>query len=366
MRVGVIGAGVIGLLFARRCAARQIKVDLFDAEALPNPKGRSVDISRLFRVVHPQNPELQRLAVQSRAYWLKWDQQSGGGRLRPARCYRCLDTGQAATLAGIYQQLGLEYQLYRPAEPSPLDAHYRVDQRLTVLAGQDAYVLNSQLILADLLRQLDKASSVRRHERCRVHKVGRDPAGNLYLAHDKGLSFYDVVFVATSAPTLLPEIYPEYFSTKPVLRHQFFLNVQVEGKGNERHMPPVLDLGDEVGSWVVPGFEPDCLKISAASFAFADEGFRQDIDHYTSLLLSRLKHRPLKVEPYVVPYYEIPHRAELDIPYIKQSLFPGVYIVDSCDAGLFKAAPALVDELCHTVFQQHGVNFAEPDFQHSF
>ncbi|MCA8276388.1 FAD-binding oxidoreductase [Burkholderia sp. AU30280] len=350
-RVAVIGAGVIGLLFALRCADDCVSVEVFDAESLPNEKGRSIDISRLFRIVHPSNGPLQALSLRSLPFWLKWDRESGGQRLIPIDCYRSLDEPGLALALQQYEALGLPWRVYEAGEANPLTRHYRFPENRRLLAGGDSYILNSRAILLDMIEKVRSRPNVNLRTCCRVDDVTEQTHGVLSVTHAGGSTEFDAVFIATGDPTLAVKLCAADQSPKPEARTQFYVNVRLDDQQHGAPLPPLLDFGDAMGTWTVPGFDPHWLKVSAARLTLAEETYSGGVEALIDSLLAMLKHRTTRIEPRFMTYYEHPHRIEREISYVKKTALTHVYALEACDAVLFKAAPAITDALYHTIFE---------------
>jgi sarcosine oxidase len=74
--VVIVGAGVMGTATALELTAQGCKVALVDQSNLPNPKGASIDHSKVFRFAYP-DPFYVRLAVDSLNLWEMLEEESG-------------------------------------------------------------------------------------------------------------------------------------------------------------------------------------------------------------------------------------------------------------------------------------------------
>lgn len=72
----VIGAGVMGGAAAYELAKRGATVALIDQAMLPNPRGASVDHSKVFRFAYPE-PLYARMAVDALALWRELEDKTG-------------------------------------------------------------------------------------------------------------------------------------------------------------------------------------------------------------------------------------------------------------------------------------------------
>lgn len=66
--IGVVGGGIIGASAALHAARRGAKVVLVDQAPLPNPRGASVDHSKVFRCAYP-DPLYVRMAAEALTLW---------------------------------------------------------------------------------------------------------------------------------------------------------------------------------------------------------------------------------------------------------------------------------------------------------
>ncbi len=74
--VVIIGGGVMGAAAARELARKPLRVALLDQAALPNPRGASVDHSKVFRFAYPDTL-YARLAMDGLKLWRNLEEESG-------------------------------------------------------------------------------------------------------------------------------------------------------------------------------------------------------------------------------------------------------------------------------------------------
>jgi monomeric sarcosine oxidase len=115
--VAIIGAGVMGAAAACEAARRGARVTLIDQARLPNPRGASIDHSKIFRFAYPE-PHYASLAMEALAGWRALEAETGTRLLTPAGL---LMMGKARSrvegeIAATLRALGLEAEIMTSAE----------------------------------------------------------------------------------------------------------------------------------------------------------------------------------------------------------------------------------------------------------
>src|SRR5688572_7314501 len=72
----IVGGGIMGAAAAYELARRGARVALIDQAALPNPRGASVDHSKVFRFAYPE-PHYVKMAVAARSLWREMEETTG-------------------------------------------------------------------------------------------------------------------------------------------------------------------------------------------------------------------------------------------------------------------------------------------------
>lgn len=80
--LGVIGGGIMGSSAALHAARHGMQVILFDQGPLPNPRGASIDHSKVFRYAYP-DPLYVQMAVDAHALWRELEREAGCELLVP-------------------------------------------------------------------------------------------------------------------------------------------------------------------------------------------------------------------------------------------------------------------------------------------
>jgi sarcosine oxidase len=99
----VVGAGILGLMTAHRCAEQGWSVIVLERGSIPHRASSSFDEHRILRRLHPGQPGRMRLAARAEQAWLELDRDLGGGLY-----HRCgaLMVGPSAVLgADVSDQL---------------------------------------------------------------------------------------------------------------------------------------------------------------------------------------------------------------------------------------------------------------------
>lgn len=102
--VGIIGGGIVGASVALHAVRQGATVVLLDDGPLPNPRGASIDHSKVFRYAYP-DPFYVRLAVAAHALWKELEHDAGRPLLVDTGLI-LFDPGNAAT--ACFDALGRE------------------------------------------------------------------------------------------------------------------------------------------------------------------------------------------------------------------------------------------------------------------
>ncbi len=205
MRIGIVGAGVVGLATAWWAARRGAEVEVFEAaEAIPNPGGASFDQHRLCRIPYGDQDGYARLMAPAMTAWERVWQALGERHYAETGCLAlCTADGDWADRSrASLARIGIAATLLAPDE---------VARRAPMLAVHDArYGLWSEpggVLFADSIVQglarLSAEAGVMLHAATSVDAV--DEAGTIHLGDGTRLGF-DAVLVAAGAwtPSLLP------------------------------------------------------------------------------------------------------------------------------------------------------------------
>ncbi|UFN48251.1 FAD-dependent oxidoreductase [Roseomonas sp. OT10] len=203
MRVGIVGAGAVGLAAAWNAARRGHAVEVFEAGPIPNPLAASMDQHRLCRVPYGSQDGYARLMAPAMESWERlWD--ALGERLYDERGCLALHTNDGdwtersrASLA----RLGLPHAVLTPAQVAERFPVLRVEDARWGLWTQPGGVLFADSITAGFARLAAEAGAVLRPD-TPAEAVGED--GSLRAG---GTAFrFDAVLVAAGAwtPRLLP------------------------------------------------------------------------------------------------------------------------------------------------------------------
>jgi glycine/D-amino acid oxidase-like deaminating enzyme len=251
-RVLVVGAGVVGLLTAMRCALAGHRVTVLDRGAIPDPGAGSADQHRVLRTLVPNDLDGTRRLMSARRQWLDLERRLRVGCFRPVGVLSARTRADAEAALQTAAVAGLPVRRVPARDLPALPVHGRVAV-LEVQAG----VLLAHEVLRAAAGWLGEHPSVELRPGCAVRAVDVDaPAVEL----DGGeVLRADLVVVAAGAWTagLLPQ---------PVVLHRqtmVYLHPPGDLRAWWRQAPAAGGLGADGKGWVVPPGDGTLLKISS-------------------------------------------------------------------------------------------------------
>lgn len=340
-RIAIVGAGINGLLIAKACARRGVRVELFDAGAIPNSAGLSCVEGRLWRYIHPENPRLQALARQSLPAWKSMILEAGTlyGRVSPT--IRIVSDNEIQRLSELYRNANESFCL-ESYWTSMQRSLYRLENKSDVIfTGHDGLLINAQLVCNRLAEELYQTDDVRLHSNNSID-IAHDLCGTT-LHIGSSIESYDYVVLATGKPA-------DEGRSSVRKRYQVHLNV-TPADSRTAALYPVLNMGDASVSWAVPSPDKSTVTISASAFSFTEEPDASLLKQCWDYLAGQIKFGYVRAERRVSVYYELPADDRKQTPYWRRD-GESVFVLDACDGGLFKAAPALADELTAAIFEK--------------
>lgn len=340
--IAVVGAGITGIMTALACARKGAGVDLYEAEHIPNRENLSWAPGRLWKHVHEHNRSLEPLASASLACWDALILRSRGELGCRTESLRLLAAEDCLQLERHYRTLGTGCRIQAP-QSSEHAGVFRFPAGKHLFTGHDAVLLNARKICLLLLDELAQCRNVTLHP---LTPADMNASGNGVLCLGGTDSrTYATIVSATSRPL------PERLSVtrdRAQVRYQVHFDVHVNDS-RRGLLKPVLHFGDENRAWCVPSPDRRILKLSASAFSFPDTPRADTVEDCRTYLLEKLNIRYTRVESHVSAYYEIPSEKRQASPYWYTDPQTGVVTVDSCDASIFKIAPALSDQISQYV-----------------
>jgi len=342
--IAIIGAGITGIMTALACARKGAVVDLYDAENIPNTGNLSWASGRLWKHIHEHNGSLEPLALASLPYWEALIMRSGGELGCRTESLRLLPLNDTLELERHYRARGARCYIQEP-QASEQSQVFRFSTNKHLFIGCDAVLLNARKICQQLLDELTQCRNVTLRPVTPVNLMAL--ANGRLFEGISGDRQYSAVVSATSRPLQagLPAI-----RACARVHYQVHFDVHVNDSRKDL-LKPVLHFGDDKRSWCVPSPDRSILKLSASQFSFPESPLPEMVEACCAYLLAQLNISYTHVQSHVSAYYEIPSEKRQTSPYWYTDPQTGVVTVDSCDASIFKIAPALSDQI-----SQHVIN----------
>lgn len=342
--IAVVGAGITGIMTALACARKGAGVDLYEAEHIPNRENLSWAPGRLWKHIHEHNSCLEPLAGASLVYWEALILHSRGELGCRTESLRLLPREDCLQLERHYHALGTGCHIQTP-QSCEQSSVFRFAAGKQLFTGHDAVLLDARKICLLLLDELAECRNVTLHP---LTPADMDASGNGVLCLSGSDSrTYATIVSTTSQP--LHERQPAA-RERAQIRYQVHFDVHVNDS-RRGLLKPVLHFGDDRRTWCVPSPDRSVLKLSASAFSFPDAPRADVVEACRTYLLQKLNIRYTRVESHVSAYHEIPSEKRPFSPYWYTDPQTGVVTVDSCDASIFKIAPALSDQI-----SQHVIN----------
>ncbi len=268
-RAIVVGAGIMGLSTAWALARQGSAVTVIEQDAIPNPRGSSVDQHRLIR--HPYGASrgyTRMIADAERAWDLMW--RDIGDALFVRTGTLALTASEGGWLADSIETMAAEKIAFRRLDAAALAGEFALiasdDVRLALRLDSGGILLAAPII-ARLARHL-AARGVTLRANAKV--AGIDPeAGQVTLAGGETLAA-DMVVAAAGPWTnaLLPGMAARMQPSRQVV---VYLVPPPDLAAAWQRMPMVLDINPATGLYVVPPRGAAALKIGDHSSARAGD-----------------------------------------------------------------------------------------------
>lgn len=340
--IAIVGAGITGIMTALACARMGAGVDLYEAEHIPNRENVSWASGRLWKHIHEHNSSLEPLAWASLAYWEALILRSGGELGCRTASLRVLPTEDCLQLERHYRALGTGCHIQTP-QSCEQSGVFRFAAEKQLFTGHDAVLLDARKICLLLLDELAQCRNVTLHP---LTPADMNASGNGVLCLGGSDSRTYATIVSTTSRPLLKR-HP-VMRDRAQVRYQVHFDVHVNDS-RRGLLQPVLHFGDDRRAWCVPSPDRSILKMSASEFSFPDSPREDTVEACRTYLLEKLNISYTRVESHVSAYYEIPSEKRQSSPYWYTDPQTDVVTVDSCDASIFKIAPALSDQISQYV-----------------
>ncbi|ONH33564.1 MULTISPECIES: FAD-dependent oxidoreductase [Protofrankia] len=251
----VVGAGVVGLLTALRCALAGHRVTVVDRGPVPNPVSSSFDQHRAIRALDPADRAATRRVAAAHHEWLALERLLGARLYRRVGVVTAWPAGEADAVAAAGADAGLPVEL---VEPDKLP-HMRFPAGSVGVLEHDAGVLLARRVLTAVARWLDAHAAVTVLPWQDVVSVDAD-AGRVVLAGGRRLGA-DLVFVAAGPWSR------ELVDLPMVLYRQamVYLSPPAELARWWERAPSAGRVGADGRSWLLPPGEGTLLKVSSSA-----------------------------------------------------------------------------------------------------
>ncbi|MBO1079406.1 FAD-dependent oxidoreductase [Roseomonas haemaphysalidis] len=260
----VLGAGIMGLCTAWGLTRAGWSVTVLEQDAVPNPRGSSVDAHRLIRHAYGAEAGYQRMVDAGFAAWdLLWA-ELGESHFVPTGVL-ALASAAGGWLADSRATLRAAGHAVEDLPPAAIPARFPMLRDAGVvdaLATRPGGVLLARPVVAALARHL--AARGVRFEQGRAARV--DPARAALVLDGGGTRQADWLVLAAGpwAPRLLPELRGEVVASRQIV-------VDLEPPAAHRAAwaaaPMLLDLSPDGGFYAVPPVAGTALKIGDHRFS---------------------------------------------------------------------------------------------------
>jgi glycine/D-amino acid oxidase-like deaminating enzyme len=255
MKVGIVGAGVIGLAAAWNAARRGHAVEVFEAGDIPNRYGTSWDEHRLCRVAYGGDEGYTRLMLPAMDAWARVWAALGAVHYAETGCLSLCTAEDDWTdrARRTMARAGLPYRILATPDIADRCPHLAVDDARYGLWSEPGGVLFADAI-TEGFSQLALRAGAALHARAPVTGLGDGTITVAGAAHA-----FDAVLVAAGAwtPGLLPWTAPGVTPVRQVV-------VYVSPGGFEaawRASPILLDMGGPRGMYAAPPVAGRRLKL---------------------------------------------------------------------------------------------------------
>jgi sarcosine oxidase subunit beta len=337
----VLGAGIMGLSAAWGLSRAGWSVTVVEQDAVPNPRGASVDDHRLIRHAYGAEAGYMRMVDAAFPAWdLLWSDL--GERLYIPTGVLALASGTAGWLGESRAALAADGHGFEALDPARIPACYpmlRPDGIGAALAMPAGGVLLARRIVAALARHLAARGVAVEHGRA----VALDPDRAELRLESGAVLGADLLVVAAGpwAPRLLPGLAGRVVPSRQVV-------VYLEPPASQREAwagaPMVLDLSVEGGFYAVPPVAGTPLKIGDHRFSRQGdaEGGREASAAEAEAILSLARPRLAESGAYRLLgaracYYDV-EEAER---FVLEPLGPGAWVMSGFSGHGFKFAPVL-------------------------
>jgi sarcosine oxidase len=346
----VVGAGVIGLLTALRCARAGAWVTVLEQAGIPNPAGGSYDRHRVLRALHLTDAPATRAAVAAHRDWVDLERLLGGGLYHQAGALTVVDPSEGRAGLTLLAEAGALACYLEPDELAARFGHIRFPAHQAAILEENAGILLADKIVAALAGWLREQASVELRGHCQV--VGVDALAPAVTLADGTTVRGDGIVISAGAwsRTLLPG------AAGLVLYRQSMLYCQPPPPWSQpwSATPACPALGTCDGAWLVPPVAGTPLKVSAAGACRVVAGLA---DHRTSrrwrdYLAERCQHLLAGFdESWVMGARDCYYLAwQHDGGSLLAQLGNGlVWIYGACGGSSFKYAPVIARSLARRV-----------------
>ena len=209
VEVAIIGAGIMGAATACEAARAGARVMLIDQAALPNPRGASVDYSKVFRFAYEDALYVE-MAVESLAMWRAIEAETGATLLSPTGMLM-IGKADSTIEKGIYDTLrgaGLAAEMMSNWETVARFPQFDVAAFAHSAYDPSGGILHAEACVRTLL-DLARRRGVKVIENARVTAIRQGKNGRVLLATEAGDEFHCARALVASGPwtrKLLPQL----------------------------------------------------------------------------------------------------------------------------------------------------------------
>lgn len=263
MRIGIVGAGIMGASTAWNLAKAGCNVTLIDQGPMPHPQAASSDENRLMRRIYPGQPGYAQRVDDAILAWERLWQAIGQSHFIRNGGLSCCGAEGDWTDQGreSLEAAGLPFRQLTPKEIGELCPFLETGRLRWGLLEPDGGVFLAGRIMGDLIR-LCRDAGVHILENAGVKRI--DPADGAIHCGNGLDRHFDQLIVTTGA--WLPKLLPDYAKRVAIQRQiSVYFTAPAAWETAWRRAPAIIDMGHKDELYGVPPVGGSRLKLGTTA-----------------------------------------------------------------------------------------------------